>query len=285
MKLLRILIISLVAYIFLYGVIRMVIAWFPVGFLSDFIPKPKLAVLMAVLFSIVASLSVKRKEKFRFWKDGWEVMAGYIGISLFVGFYLSASYIHINGIIASLVVLLFLPGAIGFFFDHKGKEVLFWKSPLMLVITAVFIIGGTFFYQNDEAIRSQDTYTVTHPHIISVEPKMVSNFDWIIIKGTGFGERINDKFKVVGEASGPLDVADWGSERIVIKLNTTNDPGEIKVVREAYYQKGYQVFESNPIKLDFYKLGESTPEQQKRYFEQLNNMSDEAKKIYGINPY
>ena len=151
--------------------------------------------------------------------------------------------------------------------------------PTVIGIFIVLLILGLNGYKQ----RLIDEYNYTHPYIKSFEPILVTAWNKVILKGTGFGEKVNNEYKVVYEDGKQLKVDSWTESEIVIELSEIEDPVTIKVVRPSMYQGKMAERASNSITLDYFQVGQATPAQQKQYFDQLNNMSDEAKHIYGIN--
>ena len=295
MKLIRLLVIISVFYIFLYQVLLSLSLWFSfsVGLL-EIVPGPKYASLMAVLLTIAGSIGIARSKGRRthFWTKGWEEIIGYVGISLYLGLHLAASYIYINWLMAAAVILYFLPDGIDFLFSSTSRELNIQNSIAEIfkpelfstgMVAIALIIGGTLLYTADQSLRSAHAITITHPRVTRIEPKLASTFDLILVGGTGFGVIVNDKYKVYGEKSGQLEVVEWAPERVIFRLNTLGDPGNIKISREAFFQGKYQIFESDNFNVEFYPMGNADDTIQRRWREQYRMLSKEYRDL--INKY
>lgn len=288
MRLIKLAVLLTVFFIIVFGLVQTLMPFFSdLASLLNFLPKVKLAVLLLVILVISGSLfQGSRGKRTAFWQNGWEEAIGYIGISLYLGSYLSANYIYVNGIIAFLVILFFIPDGISFVFSRTPREATTKSTPslpkrqlpgqfLPALVALLLVVAGMALYQIDEKKRFEYEVSLTHPLITAVEPKLVTTFDLIMIKGTGFGEKVNDRYRVFGEKSGNFEVVDWNPNRVVFRLSTSLDPGGIRLAREAYFQNKYQEFESNPVVLDFYNVGEKGGEISRRWSEQYKSLSTE----------
>lgn len=260
-------------------------------------PESEFVFFSLLMVSIIGSLAwfFWCSRQLRPWKGGVVGLFGYLVWAAALGRYVSYLFFGQAGVASYLcwgalawVFLFFLPvvvdllvegGRIGSGIGRKTSV-----GGLILAIAVLVIVYG-IVGQIQFREREADTYAYTHPVITSFEPHMVTTWNKIIIRGSGFGTRINNDYRVEYGNGEQLLVDYWSDNEIIIELSVVRDPLEIRVVRPSDYKGKVEDRASNPIKLEFYEVGEATPEQQKQYFDQLNSMSDEAKKLYGINTF
>jgi hypothetical protein len=272
------------------------------GSLNGTLPEFKLILLWTVCLWITCSVvSVLGNRFIPLWRLSKEDLVGCFVISLYISLYFEKNYVGFPLIGGAIILLLLFPNALDFF---SGSYKVRLSNPLagvpsigeslampfnryisvmgvtVSILLLLIMLAGTFsWYQFDKSLRHAHEMEYTHPRVASVEPTLVAPYDLVLVRGSGFGERVNTLYRVHGQDGSDQQVLEWDEHHIVFRVGSTVEPGAFVVARESYIEGHYRILESNQFSLDFYLPGKMTPQQQDRWFQQTRNLSEEYRQL------
>lgn len=248
-----------------------------------------LDVLLLVLFSFFL-LSLARDRKIKYpWQGSFSELLFYIGFSWILAEYrllnkpgLDEGQTWALGFPIFVLIFFILPGAFEVIYQARVRssgEGTRLRQTFINFLFAILLVVGIVIVGE----RQYRHFVDTRPMIISFEPKVVSAGSLVLVRGTDFGYKQGEESQVISANGHKMEIVSWTPNLIVFRLDTWFDPGEIRIISPFTFRNLKKVKTSNPIQLEYYDAANASEGLQRRYFDQLGQMSQEGKRLYGIS--
>ncbi len=165
------------------------------------------------------------------------------------------------------------------YFKRYFKLAFIWS--LGIAITGILLTYSGWKYHQQLLIKK--SWFGDHPTITSCEPTLVFPSNKILIEGDHFGWRVGSRPSKLITNVGEVEIDSWTNEKIIftVPLSWQGKTVKVKVMKPRDWrgQKIEDMSQECTIKvLNSEKL---TPSQEKAYYEELSNLSPEAKELNG----
>lgn len=195
--------------------------------------------------------------------------------------------LNISSILFGVLFFLTLPTALTAFnsLQVTKKQDAFKLIASMLISIVCIYLALTLARSFQEKQRMKQEYLDAHPTISSIEPKLISNGNLIIIHGEGFGPLQGNESQVIDDNKISLQIINWKPDKIIAIMRSASNPGELRIVKPSEYKGSRETRISNGVSVEFYDPATASAELKQRYFSELRSLSNEGKTLYGINSF